>query len=249
VAVEEPLAVVVTYGPLDKRRRSTVSITMRTPGHDPDLAVGLLFAEQLVRQAGDVVAAESFRGGTMVRIDLHPHVRLDLSRVERLGYASSACGVCGKTSIDAIEAACEELPRSALRVPPEVIHALPGRLRESQLTFARTGGLHAAALFDCSGRLLSVREDVGRHNAVDKVIGAELLAGRLPLADRILLVSGRAGFELIQKAALARIPIFAAVGAPSSLAVSLAKRLDMTLIGFVRDSRFNIYSGAGRVVV
>ncbi len=182
-----------------------------------------------------------------MRVELHPEVAVNLAHVERLGYTNSACGVCGKTSVDAVEASCEG-PRSGGKpVPAEIMHTLPGCLRERQLMFARTGGQHAAALFDATGKLLAVREDVGRHNAVDKLIGAEFLANRLPLDESILLVSGRAGFELIQKAAMAAVPIFAAVGAPSSLAVALAQRVGMTLIGFLREDRFNIYSGAERI--
>lgn len=154
--------------------------------------------------------------------------------------------MCGKTTLDAIEAACDG-PRPGGSVSPAVIHLLPDRLRKAQPAFSRTGGLHAAALFDLNGKLLAVREDVGRHNAVDKLIGAEFRAGRTPLHDRILLVSGRASFELIQKAAMAGVPVFAAIGAPSSLAVSLAERMGITLLGFVRDQRFNIYTGMERV--
>lgn len=249
LAVEEPLAIAITHGPLSDRRRTTISITMRTPGHDRDLAAGLLFAEGVVSQPSHILALETLRSGTTVRVDIHPEVTVDLSKLDRLGYTSSACGICGKTSIDAVESACDGPRSGGSPIPAPIIHLLSHRLRECQLMFARTGGIHAAALFDKSGNLLSLREDVGRHNAVDKLIGSELLAGRLPLDDRILLVSGRAGFELIQKAAVAGVPVFAAVGAPSSLAVGLAQRLGLTLIGFLRENRFNIYAGAERITI
>ena len=162
---------------------------------------------------------------------------------------NSSCGLCGKTTIDGIEESCEMISPGGATIPTTVIHQLPSRLREAQPTFAQTGGLHAVALFNNVGELLAAREDVGRHNAADKLIGAECLAGRLPLAERILFVSGRASFELVQKAIMAGVPVFAAVGAPSSLAVELATRFGMTLLGFVRDGRFNIYCGAERIRV
>ena len=248
LVVEEPLAILLTYGPLTDRRRTTSSITMRTPGNDTELAVGYLFSEGLVSEPAQIVALEHIKSGSAVRVDLHPDVQVDFARMERQGFMSSACGVCGKTSIDAIEVACDG-PRPGGSVGPALIHALPARLREHQFMFTQTGGLHAAALFDYSGNLLSLREDVGRHNAVDKLIGTEFMASRTPLHERIVLVSGRAGFELIQKAAIASIPIFAAVGAPSSLAVDLARRIGLTLIGFLREGRFNIYAGAERIPI
>jgi FdhD protein len=247
LAVEEPLAIRITSGPLRERNRATVSVTMRTPGADEDLAVGLLFAEGVVARPEHVVGVTADADHNGVRVDLHPEWPVDLARLDRRGYTASSCGVCGKTSIEAIESAIESPIHGDARVSPAIIHALPDTLRQAQPTFLRTGGLHAAALFDLSGRMLALREDVGRHNAVDKLIGAEFRAGRVPLGDRILLVSGRASFELIQKAVAGGVPIFAAVGAPSSLAVQLADRLGVTLLGFVRDGRFNIYSGAERI--
>lgn len=247
LAVEEPLAIRIAYGPLRSRRRTTISITMRTPGHDDDLAAGLLFVEGVVADPEQILRIEKGRSENAIRVDLHPEVAVDLSRLDRRGYTTSSCGVCGKTSIDSVEAACEGPRPGGAPIPAAVIHALPDSLRAAQPTFTQTGGLHAAALFDCAGNLLAVREDVGRHNAVDKVLGAEFRAGRVPLDGRILFVSGRASFELIQKAAMAGVPVFAAVGAPSSLAVSLAARLGVTLLGFVRDGRFNIYSEPGRL--
>lgn len=249
LAIEEPLAVRISHGPVGQRRRTTVSITMRTPGADADLAAGLLFAEGVVADPGDILAIDRGRTENRVRVDLHPEVAVDWSRLDRRGYTTSSCGVCGKTSLDAVEAACGGPRSGGVPVAARVIHGLPESLRAAQPAFSRTGGLHAAALFDRLGNLLAVREDVGRHNAVDKLIGGEFCAGRTPLHERIVLVSGRASFELIQKAAMAAVPIFAAVGAPSSLAVDLARRMGMTLLGFVRDGRFNIYTGPERIAI
>ncbi len=247
LAVEEPLEIRVGDRP--------VSITMRTPGHDFELAAGFLFSEGIVT---DMAEIETIRytqprvnhrpAGNSVTVDLKPGVEIDLERLERHFYTSSSCGVCGKASIEAVESTgCRLLPHDGLVVAAAAIHRLPELLRQSQAVFDRTGGLHASALFQPDGALLQVREDVGRHNALDKLIGAEFLAGRTPLNDRILLVSGRTSFELVQKAVMAGIRVLAAVGAPSSLAVELAQRFQLTLVGFVRDDRFNIYSGAWRI--
>jgi FdhD protein len=237
VAVEEPLEIRIGGKP--------VSITMRTPGNDLELAAGFLFGEGILRGKADIERIEA-DGPNAVNISVN--VDVDTESLERNFYTTSSCGVCGKASIDAIHSTgCKMLPRNGFTVGTRIIHGLPGSLRESQAVFDRTGGLHAAALFDREGRLASVREDVGRHNAVDKVIGAEVLGGRTPLLDRMLLVSGRVSFELVQKAVMAGIPLLAAVGAPSSLAVELARRFEMTLLGFVRDDRFNMYSAEWRV--
>jgi FdhD protein len=238
VAVEEPLEIRIDGKP--------VSITMRTPGNDVELAAGFLFGEGILRNAADIERIDA-EGSNGVNITLKSEV--DTDRLERNFYATSSCGVCGKASIEAVHATgCTMLPRNGFAVAAGIIHGLPRSLRESQAVFDRTGGLHAAALFDREGILASLREDVGRHNAVDKVIGAEFLAGRTPLLDRMLLVSGRVSFELVQKAVMAGIPLLAAVGAPSSLAVELARRFEMTLLGFVRDDRFNMYSADWRVL-
>jgi FdhD protein len=223
---------------------------MRTPGNDFELAAGFLRGEGIVRSLADIadLKAPGPPGSNVVRVDLAPGVLFDLTRLDRHFYTTSSCGVCGKGSLDAISnMGCEALPRDTPRLPARLIHELPHILRRSQVTFDETGGIHAAALFTTSGQLLAVREDVGRHNAVDKVVGSQLLEGRLPLHDSVLLVSGRASFELIQKAVAAGIPVLTAVGAPSSLAVELAKEFDLTLVGFVRDERCNIYSGDWRV--
>jgi FdhD protein len=255
VAIEEPLEIRLGYGPAGQRAVRSISITMRTPGDDAALAVGFLVSEGIVAQPGQIalVRACGPEVGTLklhntIRVELAEDVAVDLQRLERHFYTTSSCGVCGKTSLAALAigsapALCEDRPR----ISRSALHSLPSRLRQAQEVFERTGGLHAAALFDAQGNIHGLREDVGRHNAVDKVIGGEFLVGRLPLLDCGLLVSGRASFELMQKALLAGIPMLAAIGAPSSLAVELAQQFKMTLIGFLRDDRFNVYSGIGRV--
>jgi FdhD protein len=238
LAVEDPLEI--------RLGEKTISITMRTPGHDPELAAGFLFTEGILE--GTQQIREIQHSKNSITVQLNPDVEVDFERLQRNFYTTSSCGVCGKASIEALRMqGCPVLPRSSAAIQAAVIHRLPQAQRDEQAVFARTGGLHAAALFDFQGNLILLREDVGRHNAVDKLIGAEMLAGRTPLADKLLLVSGRASFELTQKALMAGIPILAAVGAPSSLAVETAQRFNMTLLGFVRDSRFNIYSGASRI--
>jgi len=236
--VEEPLEIRVG----DR----TISITMRTPGQDRELAAGFLLTEGILRDAGEIRDIQESKN--TVRVELCPDVELDFEKLQRNFYTTSSCGVCGKTSMEALRAiGCPVLPRAEPLVSAAVIHSLPGSLRGGQAVFDRTGALHAAALFDTGGKIGTLREDVGRHNAVDKVIGAEMLAGRTPLGDRILLVSGRASFELTQKALMGGIPILAAVGAPSSLAVETAQRFNLTLLGFVREGRFNVYSGGHRI--
>ncbi len=248
LAVEEPLEIRLGFVAEGRRAARSLSVTMRTPGHDRELAAGFLLTEGVVADAADIDDVDHDTPN-VVRVDLRPQVRVDMNRLERHFYTASSCGVCGKTSIAAVQVCQRQrLDPDRPRLGRDVVCSLPEKLRAAQEVFDRTGGLHAAALFDAAGRLLTLREDVGRHNAVDKVIGAELLAGRLPLAERVLLVSGRASFELVQKALLAGVPVLAAVGAPSSLAVDLARDRGMTLLGFVRDGRFNIYSGAGRVL-
>jgi FdhD protein len=238
LAVEEPLEI--------RLGEKTISITMRTPGHDPELAAGFLFTEGILDTTHQIRDIQHSKNS--ITVQLNPDVEVDFERLQRNFYTTSSCGVCGKASIEALRMqGCPVLPRSSGAMQAAVIHRLPQAQRDEQAVFQRTGGLHAAALFDFAGKLILLREDVGRHNAVDKLIGAEMLAGRTPLADKLLLVSGRASFELTQKALMAGIPILAAVGAPSSLAVETAQRFNMTLLGFVRDGRFNIYSGAARI--
>jgi FdhD protein len=249
LAVEEPLEIRLDRTAGDQLVHKTVSVTMRTPGHDAELAVGFLYTEGIVQHRSQIEdVAECGPAANVVRVLLAADADVDLARLDRHFYTTSSCGVCGKTSIDALRTVsryplipCEPV------LDAELIHRLPSALRAAQEVFDITGGLHAAALFDTSGRLHSLREDVGRHNALDKVIGAELLAERLPAHDRLLVVSGRASFELVQKAVMAGIPILVAVGAPSSLAVQLATCTGMTLIGFARDGRFNVYAGGERV--
>ncbi|HJV49790.1 MAG TPA: formate dehydrogenase accessory sulfurtransferase FdhD [Geothrix sp.] len=258
LAVEEPLEIRLNHvGPEGSEQRS-LSITMRTPGQDDELAAGFLFTEGILRGAGDLREVRPHRPETptpgranVVQVSLHDHVAVDLQRLERNFYTTSSCGVCGKASIEALRAQSPfppALPGHPPYLSSSLLHRLPQRLRAAQAGFEATGGLHAAALFDASGERLLLREDVGRHNAVDKVLGRALLDGLLPLRAHVLLVSGRASFELVQKASMAGLPCLAAVGAPSSLAVELAQEAGMTLVGFLREGRFNVYSGAWRVV-
>jgi FdhD protein len=238
LAVEEPLEI--------RLGDKTISITMRTPGYDPELAAGFLFTEGILNGRHQIRDIKHSKNS--IAVQLKPDVEVDFERLQRNFYTTSSCGVCGKASIEALRIqGCPVLPRSSATLDATLIHRLPQAQRDEQAVFQRTGGLHAAALFDFQGNLILLREDVGRHNAVDKLIGAQMLAGRTPLSDTLLLVSGRASFELTQKALMAGIPILAAVGAPSSLAVETAQRFNMTLLGFVRDGRFNIYSGASRI--
>ncbi len=248
LAVEEPLEIQLGYERRGWRVHKSVSITMRTPGDDPELAAGFVLTEGLItdpRQISEVSPGKD----NVVRVELADGVPVDLRQMERHFYTTSSCGVCGKASIAALNLGQRRRVAAAGPVfDPDTIHALPGTLREAQARFDQTGGIHAAGLFDPAGRLVALREDVGRHNAVDKLIGSQLLAeARLPLSDRLLFVSGRASFELVQKALAAGVPILAAVGAPSSLAVELAQAHGMTLLGFVRGGRFNIYAGEQRI--
>ncbi len=255
LAVEEPLEIRLGFVENGKAKHKSVSITMRTPGSDFELAAGFLFTEGIIKSADQInkikhcgVPAKDSGFNNTVRVDLRFDVTIDFKRLERHFYTSSSCGVCGKTSIEALQTGvCSLSEHSSPVFGPETIHRLPEILRQSQNVFDRTGGLHAAALFNTAGEMESLREDVGRHNAVDKLIGTQFLAGKTPVSDKLLLVSGRASFELVQKALMAGIPILAAVGAPSSLAVELAREYGMTLLGFVRDNRFNIYCGAERI--
>jgi FdhD protein len=250
LSVEEPLEIRLTadYSRDGRRSSRVVAVTMRTPGDDCDLAAGFLFTEGIVSEA-DEIEDVCNENRNVVEVTLRRGVEVDLALLERHSFVASSCGVCGKKSIAAVWVRRKfPIAVGEPRVALDVVHALPASLREAQSAFDCTGGIHAAGLFDTAGRLLLVREDVGRHNAVDKLVGAGLLAGALPLSQRILLVSGRASFELVQKAAQAGVPILAAVGAPSSLAVQLAQECGMTLLGFVRDGRFNVYAGANRVV-
>ena len=226
---------------------------MRTPGDDEELAIGFLFTEGLIFSVGDLSAPRNFRmGGNSILIRLNESFDANLSKLKRNFYTTSSCGVCGKESIEAIHQVCNIVPdRILFQLDLKTISQLPGRLNHVQETFERTGGIHAAALFDVNGQLISFREDVGRHNALDKLIGAELLKGtatEFDLGDRLLLLSGRASFELIQKAAMAGVKVVCAIGAPSSLAVETAQAFDMTLIGFLTNKSCNVYCGQQRIV-
>lgn len=249
LAIEEPLEIRLGFDRDGQRQHQSLSITMRTPGDDFDLAVGFLFTEGIVQSARHIADIQHCGGqDNVVKVELATGVHVDFARLQRHFYTSSSCGVCGKTSIEALQAnACPTLPKATWQIAAEVIHDLPTKLRAAQAVFDSTGGLHAAALFQPTGELVALREDVGRHNAVDKLIGAAMQAGTTPLYDHLLLVSGRASFELVQKALMGGLPMLAAVGAPSSLAVELADEFGMTVIGFVRDSRFNIYCGTERI--
>jgi FdhD protein len=244
VAVEEPLQMQVSHGPPGQRVRSPFGTTMRTPGHDADLVAGFLFAERVIAQPADVLEIKPVEPN-LVRVELHPDVPFDPDQSRR-HVIHSSCGVCGRGTIEDLDRHLDPITSSVV-FPAELIHHLPDQLRVAQPAFDRTGGLHAAALFDTSGSLLGVREDVGRHNAVDKLIGAEFHAGRLPLRDRLIFVSGRASYELVQKAVAGGAAVLAAVGAPSSLAVDTAAWFGLTLVGFVRDGRFNVYCGGERI--
>lgn len=248
LAVEEPLEIQLAWQDATGFVQKNISVTMRTPGNDAELAAGFLFTEGIVEHI-DQIQHILPRQNTVL-VGLAKGVVPKLQQTERSSYTTSSCGVCGKTSIDAIKTVSVFTKQTGeLVVPAALFYGLQNAIQQQQVVFETTGGLHAAALFDVQGNCLLLREDVGRHNAVDKVIGAALQNRLLPLHQHILLLSGRAGFELIQKAVMAGIRIIAAVGAPSSLAVELATEHDVTLIGFLRGDRFNLYSAAHRIIV
>ncbi|HEU5248661.1 MAG TPA: formate dehydrogenase accessory sulfurtransferase FdhD [Thermoanaerobaculia bacterium] len=254
LAVEEPLEIRIR--PSEVVRGRPLVTTMRTPGHDEELTAGLLFAEGVVASRNDILGLDrpadpridpELRGNVMIAT-LAPDAHARGEKLERGTVMGSACGVCGKTSIENVIP--PETPHlvSEIRIRPEVLFALPGRLREGQSVFSRTGGLHAAGLFDAEGHIRVLHEDIGRHNATDKVVGHILLEDGLPLTESVLMVSGRAGFEIVQKAYFAGIPIVASVSAPSSLAVELADAAGLTLVGFLRERRYNVYSHPARIL-
>jgi FdhD protein len=257
LAVEEPLEIRMEYGPGLSAQIKNLAVTMRTPGHDEDLAVGFMFTEGIIagyaaiKNAGHILEACSENKQNVIQVSLHSEIIPNLLQADRNFYTTSSCGVCGKASIGAIHTIIPytQETEANLVFPAEIIYSLQEKLSGHQKVFAETGGLHAAAIFDQEGELIMVREDVGRHNALDKVIGASLRNDKIPLSNAILLLSGRASFELVQKAAMAGIPVIAAVGAPSSLAVSLATEFGITLVGFLRNNRFNIYSSANRIKI
>jgi FdhD protein len=253
LATEEPLEIRLARAGEPAQR---VSVTMRTPGADFELAAGFLFTEGVVRGPADVAAirycvdaaADGPQQYNVVSVALAPGAAFDPDTLRRNFYTTSSCGVCGKASIEAVHGAGCARVGPGPAVSAATLLALPEKLRAAQAVFERTGGLHAAGLFTAQGELLRAREDVGRHNAMDKLVGAGLLAGELPYAGRVLLVSGRLSFELVQKAARAGVAVLAGVSAPSSLAVELADEAGMTLVGFLRESRFNVYSGGERIL-
>lgn len=255
VAVEEPLEIRLGYESDEGRVESSVSITMRTPGDDAELATGFLFTEAIIRDASDVAfvkpcgpPAPDSGNVNVLRVELESGVDVDLERLQRHFYTTSSCGVCGKASLEALRVVGARLQDdNEIRFSRDILTALPDKLRAAQKTFEETGGLHAAAAFNTAGELLVTHEDIGRHNAVDKVVGTLLSRGLLPASDLGLIVSGRASFELMQKALMAGMPLLAAVSAPSSLAVDLAHEFNVTLVGFLRGNTFNIYAGEERI--
>jgi FdhD protein len=241
LAEEEPLEIRV--------KNRAVSVTMRTPGHDDELAAGFLLTEGIIASRADVLRIEPCaldRGGNVLNVELSDKTLVDFERLTRHVFASSSCGLCGKATIEAIHQRLDPI-EDDVRVRADVLLSLPDRLREAQQTFARTGGLHAAGIFTTEGEPLVIREDVGRHNAVDKVLGYGFLRGLLPFSRHILMVSGRSSFEIMQKALAGRVPVVAAVSAPSSLAVEFAKDSGQTLAGFIRGNRMNVYTEPQRV--
>ncbi len=254
LCVESPLQILVRHG--EQGEAQPLTITMRTPAEsraqrdedDADLAIGFLVGEGLLRSPEQVLGVESPQGDDSVLLTLRSDVSLPTERLNRSFFSTSACGVCGKSTLEGLAATpSEPLHKGSPQVLAQALYQIPKALRAAQATFERTGGLHAAALFDDQLRLLALREDVGRHNAVDKLIGSRFRLGALPLHGHILLVSGRASFELVQKAQMACLPIFAAIGAPSSLALQVAKEAGMTLVGFLRDQKLNVYCGVERL--
>ncbi len=253
VAIEEPLEIRISFVSEGQREQRSVSVTMRTPGDDFELAAGFLFTEGLISDRRDIqeityCSGEEQQEYNLLEVRLAPNAAFDTALLNRNFYMTSSCGVCGKASLDAIEVqGCSAIPDGTLTVSAAVLTSLPEALRGAQPVFEQTGGIHAAGLFDNGGELLALMEDVGRHNAVDKIVGQEFLEGRVPLSDRIMAVSGRTSFEIMQKASMAGIPVVAAVGAPSSLAIDLARRFNVTLAGFTHAAGFNLYTGHGRV--
>jgi FdhD protein len=240
LAVEEPLEIRLGSSP--------VAVTMRTPGDDAELVTGFLLTEGVIRGARDIERISGPRRNlpNVVAVKLRRNSRFDPARLQRYFHATSSCGLCGKTTLEAIRAKTKPIATD-VKFSAGLLYSLPQKLREEQETFDETGGLHAAAVFDLAGQPLWIREDVGRHNAVDKVIGAALLHNKFPLDQHILVVSGRGSFEIMQKALMARFPVVAAVSAPSSLAVALARKFNMTLVGFLRGRSCNVYAGAQRI--
>ena len=255
LAIEEPLEIRIGHGPEDSRKSKSLAVTMRTPGNDFELAAGFLFSESIITSYNQIRTIrycadpeKPDESGNVLRVELEPDLKVDLSSADRNFYANSSCGVCGKATIDSIkvrEVQRDQLPE--IRVSEKFLQDLPATMKKEQSVYKHTGGLHAAGLFDLSGELVLLREDIGRHNALDKLIGAALAKDLVPLGEHVVLLSGRAGFELVQKSVVSGIQVLAAVGAPSSLAKEVAAEFDMTLVGFLRNESFNIYHGEWRI--
>lgn len=263
VATEEPLEIHIVFGKRNARQVKSISITMRTPGHDAELAIGFLFTEGIIHDIDEIECVTSsdqitardesapqhryWPAGNVVSIELVSELALNPAALQRNFYTTSSCGVCGKASLLALRSVCPPRVEDRFVIDADCLYKLHSQLHHAQSVFQDTGGIHSAALFSTQGELLLIREDVGRHNALDKIIGASTLKDELPLRERMLLLSGRASFELLQKAVMAGIPMVASIGAPSSLAVAVAAEFDVTLIGFLREDRFNVYHGARRL--
>lgn len=255
LAAEEPLEIRLEYGNAENRIIQNVSVTMRTPGDDVDLVIGFLFTEGIITNSQDIQTAQhcfiacAENKENVIQVNLREGVEPNLRNTERNFYTTSSCGVCGKASINAIHTVSKSMQfEDPNQIKAETLYKLPGQLAKHQEVFSNTGGIHASALFTSAGQLLLLKEDVGRHNALDKLIGAALKQHLLPLHNSVLLLSGRASFELVQKAVMAGINIIAAVGAPSTLAVQLANEFNVTLVGFLRNRRFNIYTSPHRII-
>ena len=258
LSVEEPIEIILVHFFNDSWIKKNIAVTMRTPGNDIELTVGFLFTEGIIQSFNQIknieesISVEAFNGLTsnQIKVQLNENVQFDLSKLERNFYTTSSCGVCGKASIDAVKIACPIIvPTDKWKIEKSVLLTFNDRLRNSQENFNFSGGIHASAMFDLAGELLDIKEDVGRHNALDKLIGSAVQKNEIPLFNNILFLSGRVSFELVQKASMAGFRMICAVGAPSSLAVDLAEELDITLVGFLRDNRFNIYAAPERIVL
>lgn len=249
IAIEEPVEMSVEFGKPGERKQQNIAITMRTPGNDEVLAIGFLLTEGIIKSYENIEAIQTDELNNTIQIKLSPNSNFDVDKLSRHLFTSSSCGVCGKTSIDHLKTTIPyQLELGKPQIAKNSLYSLPDILRANQQLFEHTGGIHATGLFTAKGELINLFEDVGRHNALDKLIGWAVQQKRLPLSDYIILVSGRASFELIQKALMAGCPILAAVGAPSSLAVELAEEYGMTLIGFLKKEQFNVYSGFERII-
>ena len=255
VATEEPLEIRILTSKKSEWVKHSVAVTMRTPGNDFELSAGFLLSEGVVKEREDIVRIsyctdpKEVQRYNIVNVYLSENVHFDEAKLSRHTYTSSSCGICGKGSIEQVRVVCNRRPLGEFKVSSDLLLSLPDKLRNEQSVFKKTGGLHASALFDRTGKLVKLREDVGRHNALDKVIGSLLMNGELPASDTLLLLSGRASFELVQKAAIVGIPFICAVGAPSNLAIDIARDYGMSLIGFLKDDCFNIYSGNERIIL